>query len=122
MPKFLIQANYTPEGLKGVLKEGGTGRQNTAEQEMAGFGGNVVPFYFVVDDIDAFCIADASVNVTAAAVVMAVNASLLVSSRTTPLLTPEEVDQATKKSVPVRGAGQYLSLACVGRSSSSWSV
>jgi uncharacterized protein with GYD domain len=49
---------------------------------------------------------DAPDNVTAAAVAMAVNASGLVSSRTTPLLTPEEVDQAAKKTVTYRGPGQ----------------
>src|SRR5215510_4198255 len=106
MPKFLIQANYTPEGLKGVLKEGGTGRRKAAEQVMAGFGGKVEAFYFAFGDTDAFIIADAPDNVTAAAVAMAVNATGLVSSRTIPLLTPEEVDQAAKKSVTYRGPGQ----------------
>jgi len=106
MPKFLIQANYKPEGLKGVLKEGGTGRRKAVEQVMAAFGGKLESFYFAFGDIDAFVIVDAPDNVTAAAVAMAVNATGLVSSTTTPLLTPEEVDQATKKSVAYRGPGQ----------------
>ncbi len=106
MPKFMIQANYKPEGLKGVLKEGGTGRRKAAEQMTAALGGKVEAFYFAFGDTDAFVIVDAPDNVTAAAVAMAVNASGLVSSRTTPLLTPEEVDQAAKKSVTYRGPGQ----------------
>jgi uncharacterized protein with GYD domain len=106
MPKFLIQANYKPEGLKGVLKEGGTGRRKAVEQMSAAFGGKVEAFYFAFGDTDAFVVVDAPDNITAAAVAMAVNASGLVSSRTTPLLTPEEVDQAAKKSVTYRGPGQ----------------
>src|SRR5262245_14766282 len=106
MPKFLIHANYKPEGLTGALKDAGTGRRQAVEQVMAAFGGKLEAFYVAVGDTDAFCVVDAADNVTAAAVAMAVNASGLVSSTTTPLLTPEEVDQATKKSVSYRGPGQ----------------
>ena len=71
MPKFLIQANYKPEGLKGVLKEGGTGRRKAVEQMSAAFGGKVEAFYFAFGDTDAFVVVDAPDNVTAAAVAMA---------------------------------------------------
>jgi uncharacterized protein with GYD domain len=106
MPKFLIQANYKPEGLKGLMKEGGSGRRKAVEQMTAAFGGKVESFYYAFGDTDAFVVVDAPDNVTAAAVALAVNASGLVSVRTTPLMTPEEVDQATKKSVTYRGPGQ----------------
>jgi uncharacterized protein with GYD domain len=106
MPKFLIRANYKPEGLKGLMKDGGTGRRKAVEQMAAGFGGKVETFYFAFGDTDAVLIVDAPDNVTAAAVALAVNASGLVTTITTPLLTPEEVDQATKKSVIYRAPGQ----------------
>ena len=106
MPKFLIQANYKPEGLKGVLKEGGTGRRKAVEQMSAAFGGKVEAFYFAFGDRDVFVIVDAPDNISAAAVALAVNASGVVSTTTTPLLTPEEVDQAAKKSVTYRAPGQ----------------
>ena len=106
MPKFLIQANYKPEGVKGILKDGGSKRRALVEQMTGGFGGKVEAFYFAFGDTDAFVIVDAPDNVTAAAVALAVNASGLVSTRTTPLLSPEEIDQATKKSVTYRGPGQ----------------
>ena len=32
MPKYLIQGAYSPQGLKGVLKEGGSKRREAAEQ------------------------------------------------------------------------------------------
>jgi uncharacterized protein with GYD domain len=72
----------------------------------AAFGGKVESFYYAFGDTDAFVVVDAPDNVAAAAVALAVNASGLVSVRTTPLMTPEEVDQATKKSVTYRGPGQ----------------
>lgn len=106
MPKFMIQANYKPEGLKGLMKEGGTGRRKAVEQMTSAFSGKVEAFYYAFGDTDAFIILDAPDNVTAASVALAVNASGLVSVRTTPLMTPEEVDQATKKSVTYRAPGQ----------------
>ena len=106
MPKFLIQANYKPEGVKGLLKEGGTGRGKALGQLSAPFGGKVEAFYFPFGDRDVFVIVDAPDNISAAAVALAVNASGVVSTTTTPLLTPEEVDQAAKKSVTYRAPGQ----------------
>ena len=106
MAKFLIRASYKPEGLKGLMKEGGTGRRKAVEQMTAGFGGKVEAFYFAFGDTDAYLIVEAPDNITAAAVALAVNGSGLVTSTTTPLLTAEEVDQATKKSMPYRGPGQ----------------
>lgn len=106
MPKYLIQANYKPEGVKGLLREGGTGRRKAVEQMTAAFGGRVEAFYFAFGDKDVFVVVDAPDNVSAAAVALAVNASGMVSTTTTPLLTPEEVDEATKKSVKYRAPGQ----------------
>lgn len=106
MPKFLVQAKYKPEAIKGLMKEGGSGRRKAVEQMAAAFGGRVEAFYFAFGDTDAFVVVEAPDNVTAAAVALAVNASGVVSATTTPLLTPEEVDQATKKSVTYRPPGQ----------------
>jgi len=105
MPKYLVRANYKPEGVKGIMKDGGTARRTAVEQMAAGFGGRVEAFYFAFGDTDAFVVVDAPDNVTAAAVALAVNASGAVTATTTPLLTPEEVDQATKKSVKYRAPG-----------------
>lgn len=105
MPKYLVRANYKADGVKGLLKDGGTARRNAVEQMAAGFGGRVEAFYFAFGDTDAFVVVDAPDNVTAAAVALAVNSSGAVTATTTPLLTPEEVDQATKKSVKYRAPG-----------------
>ena len=106
MPKYLVQASYTPDGTKGLLKEGGTKRRSLVEQMVSGLGGKLEAFYYAFGDADAYVIVEAPDNVAAAAVSLAVNASGAVSLKTTPLLTPEEIDQAAKRSVNYRPPGQ----------------
>ena len=83
MPKYLVQASYTTEGTKGLLKDGGTKRRAAVEALMKELGGKVEAFYFAFGDTDAFVIIDAPDNITVAAVSLAVNASGAASSRTT---------------------------------------
>ena len=105
MPKYLIQASYSTEGVKGLLKDGGSKRRAAAEAAIKGLGGTLEAFYFAFGDTDVFALADAPDNITAAAVSLAVSASGAVHTKITALLTPEEVDQATKKSVSYRPPG-----------------
>jgi uncharacterized protein with GYD domain len=106
MPKYLIQASYTVDGIQGLLKDGGSKRKAAAEQAIKGLGGNIEAFYFAFGDADAVVIADAPDNQTAAAVSLAVTASGAVRTKITVLLTPEEMDQAAKKSVSYRPPGR----------------
>jgi len=46
MPKYLIQGSYSGEGLKGLLKEGGSKRREAAEQSVKGLGGRLEAFYY----------------------------------------------------------------------------
>ena len=46
MAKYLVMASYTAEGVKGVLKDGGTKRRQAAEQAIKGAGGKREAFYF----------------------------------------------------------------------------
>ena len=106
MPKYLIQASYTVEGTKGVLKDGGTKRRTAVSVLMKQLGGRVEAFYYAFGDVDVYVIVEAPDNVTAAAVSLAITASGAVSLKTTPLLSPDEIDQATKKSVTYRPPGR----------------
>jgi uncharacterized protein with GYD domain len=99
MPRYLLEASYTPEGAKGVLKDGGSKRRAAAEQVVKQAGGKLEAFYFAFGKHDAYVIVDMPDNVSAAAASLAVSASGAVSARTTVLLTPEEIDQAAKKNV-----------------------
>ena len=106
MPKYLLQASYTAEGLRGLLKEGATKRKAAVEQLIDSLGGKLEVFYPAFGDTDVFLIVDAPDNESAAAASMAVGASGMVQVKTTVLLTPEEIDRATKKSVSYRPPGK----------------
>jgi uncharacterized protein with GYD domain len=106
MPKYLIQANYVGEGLKGLLKEGGSSRRAVVEKALGSVGGRIEAFYYAFGDTDVFVITDMPDNVTAAGVSLIVNAPGTVSAKITVLLTPEEIDAATKVTATYRAPGQ----------------
>ena len=97
MAKYLIMASYTAEGAKGLLKDGGTKRRQAADQAIKSAGGKLEAFYFAFGDTDAIVIMDAPDHATVASASLAINASGAVRTKTVVLLTPEEIDQATKK-------------------------
>ncbi|MFF3889876.1 GYD domain-containing protein [Streptomyces sp. NPDC001914] len=105
MPKFLIQARYTPEGAKGVLKEGASGRRAAVERVVAGLGGTVESMYFSFGEEDFVCILDFPDAVSMAAVSLSVKASGALHTRATPLLTLDEIDEATHREVAFRPPG-----------------
>jgi uncharacterized protein with GYD domain len=106
MAKYLLQASYTTEGLKGLLKDGGSKRRAAAEEALKSVGGRLEAFYFAFGEADAYVIADLPDTVSATAAALTVNASGAVAVKTVVLITPEEVDQATKKTVTYRAPGQ----------------
>lgn len=106
MAKYLLQVSYTADGAKGLLKDGGSKRRQVADQAVKSAGGSMEAFYFAFGDTDAVVIMDAPDHASVAAAALAINASGSVSCKTTVLLTPEEIDQATKKSVTYRAPGQ----------------
>jgi uncharacterized protein with GYD domain len=105
MPKFLVEATYTKEGFAGVMDKGGSSRRDAVEQMISGLGGRLESFHFGFGDHDAFVIVDAPDNEAAAAVAMAVGASGGAATRTTVLLTPEQVDEAARRAVDYRPPG-----------------
>ena len=106
MPKYLIQGSYTAEGVKGVLKEGGSSRKTAVAAATKALGGKVEAFYFAFGAHDVVAILDAPDQVTAAALAMGIGATGTVKLTTTVLLTPEELDEASKKTLKFRAAGQ----------------
>jgi uncharacterized protein with GYD domain len=106
MPKYLVQANYVGEGLKGLLKEGGSSRRAAVEKLYGSIGGKVEAFYYAFGDTDLFIIADIPDNVAAAALSLVVNAAGSATAKVTVLLTAEEIDAATKKTATYRPPGQ----------------
>ncbi len=106
MPKYLARASYTVEGLKGLLRDGGSKRREVVEQLTKGLGGTLEAFYYAFGDDDIFAIMDLPDNVSATAASLVINAAGAAKVKITVLLTPEEVDQATKKTVDYSPPGQ----------------
>ncbi len=105
MGKYLIQANYSTEGLKGLAKEGGSARRASLDALVKKHGGKVEAFYYAFGDVDVYSVLELPDNVVASALALAINRSGAVNVKTTVLLTPEEVDQVVKKEVEYRAPG-----------------
>ena len=105
MSKFMIKATYTPEGARGLQKEGGTARRAAVQKVLESVGGKVESFYFAYGDSDAYVVCDLPDATSGLAVSLAVNASGSVRVSTIPLITPEEMDAVAKKSVAYRAPG-----------------
>jgi uncharacterized protein with GYD domain len=105
MPKYLVEASYTVEGVKGVQSAGGSSRRDAIAAVAQGVGGRLESFYFAFGERDVYTVLDLPDNETATAVALTVNASGAVKVRTTVLVTPEEVDAAAKRSVEYRPPG-----------------
>lgn len=101
MPKYMLIARYTAEGAKGLLKDGGTKRRQVAEKVIGDLGGTLESFYFGFGSDDAYVIFDAPDSATSAAASLVVSASGAIQARTVALITPEEMDDAAKKSTSV---------------------
>jgi uncharacterized protein with GYD domain len=99
MASFLVTASYSPDGVKGVLKSGGTARVNAVKKSVEGLGGKLQSFHFAFGSEDAIVIVELPDNVAAAALGLSVSATGLASVKTVVLLTPAEVDEAAKRQV-----------------------
>lgn len=105
MPTYLWRASYTTDGVKGLVKEGGSKRRSAIQQMVEKAGGKLHAFYFALGEADVFSIAEFPDTATAVAVSAAVNGSGLVRLSSTLLVSPEEFDAAAKKSITYRPPG-----------------
>jgi uncharacterized protein with GYD domain len=105
MSKYLIEASYTAEGIKGLMKAGGTARRAEVQRMVESLGGRLDAFYFVFGENDVHIILDLPENLTATAISLAVMSAGAARMRTKMLLTPEEIDQAVKTPVDYRPPG-----------------
>jgi uncharacterized protein with GYD domain len=105
MPKFLCEASYTASGAQGVIKEGGSSRHANLRNTVERLGGKVECFYYAWGTTDVYTIVELPDAATALALSMTINSTGGVKIKTTPLIMPEEVDQASKKSIAYRAPG-----------------
>ena len=105
MPKYLLQVNYTLDGVKGVLAKGGSVRKAAAQAAAKSAGGKVESFHFALGTRDVYVIADLPDNTAAAALALTVSAGGGATVSTTALLTPDEIDTAAGAGVKYRPPG-----------------
>lgn len=105
MPKYLLQVNYTLDGVKGVVASGGSARKTAAAAAVKSVGGKLESMYFAFGSTDVFAIADLPDNTAAAALALTLAASGAVVANTTVLLTPDEIDKATATKVKYQPPG-----------------
>ena len=105
MPKYLFQANYTAQGLQGLLKEGGSSRQRVFEDIAKEQGGSLESFYYAFGGTDVYLTFDLPDTATAAAVSLSIGAGGALSINTVQLITAEEIDEACGKTVTYRPPG-----------------
>jgi uncharacterized protein with GYD domain len=105
MAKYLITASYSADGLKGLQKDKASGRRDAVRQACESVGGKLEAYYFAFGENDVISIVDLPDNVAASALSLAVSATGIVRTRTTTLLTVEEVDKSLAATVRFRRAG-----------------
>jgi uncharacterized protein with GYD domain len=105
MAKYLIEASYTAEGLRGVQKDKASGRKEAVAKAVERLGGKLEAMYGALGEHDGVLILDLPDAVSAAALAMAVSATGMVRTKTTALLTIEEMDRALAKTIDYRAPG-----------------
>jgi uncharacterized protein with GYD domain len=106
MAKYLIQARYTSEGIKGLVNDSASGRRADVQAAVTALGGKVEAFYYAFGDDDVITILDLPNAVAAAALALTISGTGAVRIRTTPLLTVEDIDRALETQTNYRAPGE----------------
>jgi uncharacterized protein with GYD domain len=105
MPKYLFEANYTPEGVQGLKEAGAASRAKAVNDMATALGGSLESFHFAFGDVDAYVVVDLPDDEAAAAASFTVAASPMTKVKTVKLLTLDEADGAISRSVSYRPPG-----------------
>ena len=105
MAKYMFRTSYTQSGLKGLLAEGGTGREAALRETIEGAGGSLEGFYYAFGECDLYLIAELPDEAAATALSLNIAAAGALTVSVTVLITPETVDEAVRQSIPYRLPG-----------------
>jgi uncharacterized protein with GYD domain len=106
MPKFLMHAYYTSEGLKGLKRDRASGRKATVSNAIGAFGGKLEAMHYSFGDDDVIAIVDLPDNASASALSIAISSTGLMRTKTIPLLKVEEMDDALSMATHYKGPGR----------------
>lgn len=108
MPKYLFEVSYSVDGAKGLLQQGGTGRQAAIDKALGALGGSIESFHYALGHEDAYLIASLPDADAVAALSITVAAGGGARITTHELLTPDQVDSALKATVDYSPPGSQL--------------
>jgi uncharacterized protein with GYD domain len=106
MTKYLFQANYVGEGIKGLMREGGSKRRDAVVEALKSVDGSLESFYYAFGETDVLGVFDIPEQAGAAALSLMINSTGAVNLRLTPLMAPEETDEAARRTPSYRAPGQ----------------
>jgi len=107
MAKYLFQASYTAEGIKGLEKDKASGRKAALSKAVENLGGKLEALYWAFGEHDLVLLADLPDNASATAFSLAVSGSGLLRVTTTSLVSVEEMDMALQKKPNFQAPGQF---------------
>jgi uncharacterized protein with GYD domain len=107
MSKYLFQASYAAEGIKGLEKDKASGRKTALSKAVENLGGKLEALYWAFGEHDWVLVADLPDNASATAFSLAASASGLLRVTTTPLVTADEMDAALQKKANFQAPGQF---------------
>lgn len=105
MTRYMFRTSYTQSGLKGLLAEGGTGREAALRATIEGAGGTLEGFYYAFGDCDLYLIAELPDEATATALSLNIAAAGALTVSVSVLISPETVDEAVAKDIGYRLPG-----------------
>ncbi|WP_233599652.1 GYD domain-containing protein [Micromonospora sp. M71_S20] len=105
MAKFMLTSTYTVEGINGLMKDGGTKRAEVIRALIDNSGGRMEALYFGFGQYDTYVVCDLPDHRTAIALATTIRAAGGLDTRVSPLLTPEDVDEALRMQVAYQPPG-----------------
>ena len=99
MPKYMYSGNYTKEGAAGLLKDGGNARKEEGMGIVEARGGSLEAYYWSFGEMDFMMIVDIP-QPLAVKFSLHVGASGVFNGKLTPLITVEDMEEATSTELP----------------------
>lgn len=107
MAKYFIQGQYTVDGIKGLIKEGGTSRSDAVSKLANSLGGSLEVMYFSSTSPSYYILMDLPERGNAVVVAATVVASGAVTvEQCVELLTPSQMDETVKRTPSYRAPGR----------------
>ena len=106
MSKYLFEANYVGDGIKGLMREGGTKRRDAVVEALKSVDGSLESFYYAFGETDVVGVFDIPDQANAVALSLMINSTGAVNLHLKPLMSAEDLDEAAKKTPSYRAPGQ----------------